>query len=208
MDKSDNQKQKTEELILEAAKKVFLQKGMHGARMQDIADEAGINKAMLHYYFRSKEKLFEIIFLEMFGKLMPRVQEILGSHRTVVEKLELFVESYLDLLLENPYVPIFIINEMHKNPDLLIQKLKLNNGHGFPNLPEFLLQVQREVQEGKIRAVEPLQLMLNVVAMCVFPFLGKPMLQHIAALDDATYLQLMRQRKASIIHFLRMALTP
>src|SRR6478735_10691909 len=92
----------TEEKILNAAKKVFLTKGMDGARMQDIADKAGINKALLHYYFRSKDKLFERIFIEEAQKFMPRVTHIMLSEMTLFEKIEKFVGEYIDTLIQNP----------------------------------------------------------------------------------------------------------
>src|SRR3982751_3647938 len=95
----------TEEKILSAAKKAFLTKGMDGARMQDIADKAGINKALLHYYFRSKDRLFEMIFLEEARKFMPRIATIMLSELTLFEKIEKFVDQYIDTLSQNPLLP-------------------------------------------------------------------------------------------------------
>src|SRR3954454_20198668 len=108
--------QSTEERILAAAQKVFLAKGMDGARMQDIADEAGINKALLHYYFRSKDKLFEQIFLDVASALLPRIFAILESDRGLFEKIENFCDEYISQLIETPYVPIFILNEINRQP--------------------------------------------------------------------------------------------
>src|SRR4051795_1256053 len=106
----------TEEKILNAAKKVFLTKGLEGARMQDIADEAGINKALLHYYFRSKDKLFETIFLQVANEFLPKVFAILQSEDSLFKKIELFCAAYIDQEIETPYVPIFIIREMNRDP--------------------------------------------------------------------------------------------
>ena len=97
--------QSTEQIILEAAKKVFVRKGMAGARMQDIADEAGINKALLHYYFRNKEKLFEMIFMEAAEKFFPRINAIFDSDQPLFEKIESFCEEYISVVMENPYLP-------------------------------------------------------------------------------------------------------
>src|SRR5436190_24232698 len=102
----------TEELIKNTAREVFMQKGLDGARMQDIADKAGINKALLHYYFRSKDKLFEMIFMEEARKFMPRVATIMLSELTLFEKIEKFVGQYIDTLSQNPLLPIFILNEI------------------------------------------------------------------------------------------------
>src|SRR4029077_761858 len=103
--------QATEHRILEAARKVFQSKGMHGARMQDIADSAGINKALLHYYFRNKEQLFESIFKEALEKFLPVLRELVESDFPLGKKIKSFVDGYTDVLLENPFLPAFIIHE-------------------------------------------------------------------------------------------------
>ena len=97
--------QGTEEKILSAARKIFTTKGMAGARMQDIANEAGINKALLHYYYRDKEKLFETIFLEEAQKFFPKINAIFQSDDPLFLKIEKFVDEYIDEMLENPYLP-------------------------------------------------------------------------------------------------------
>src|SRR3954462_1734201 len=93
----------TEERILSAAQKVFLAKGMDGARMQDIADEAGINKALLHYYFRSKDKLFEQIFLNVATAFLPKIFFILKGENTLFEKIEKFCDEYITQIIKTPY---------------------------------------------------------------------------------------------------------
>src|SRR5690606_40702738 len=109
----------TEEKIFEAAFKVFQSKGFTGARMQEIADEAGINKAMLHYFFRSKEKLFEAVFMKAFGKLAPQINEIFNSDDDLFEKIRKFTASYITFVIEYPFLPQFIIQEMNNNPDFV-----------------------------------------------------------------------------------------
>src|SRR5690606_5270048 len=107
----------TEAKLLAAAKKVFTTKGLAGARMQDIADEDGVNKAMLHYYFRDKDKLFEMIFLEEAEKFFPKINIIFESEVTLFEKIEQFVNEYIDEMLEIPYLPWFILNELNRDAD-------------------------------------------------------------------------------------------
>src|SRR6187402_2554521 len=97
--------QGAQEKILAAARKVFTTKGMAGARMQDIADEAGINKALLHYYFRDKDKLFETIFMEEAQRFFPKINAIFQSDDPLFEKIEKFVNEYIDEMQENPYLP-------------------------------------------------------------------------------------------------------
>jgi len=121
----------TEEKILAAARKVFTTKGMAGARMQDIADEAGMNKALLHYYFRDKEKLFETVFLAEAQKFFPTINAIFASEQPLFEKIETFVSEYIDEMLENPYLPWFVINEINRDPDQFMYKI-----WGKDNLPK------------------------------------------------------------------------
>jgi TetR/AcrR family transcriptional regulator len=120
-----------EERILAAAKKVFTTKGMAGARMQDIADEAKINKALLHYYFRDKDKLFEVVFLEEAQKFFPKINGIFNSDAPLFEKIENFVNEYIDEMQENPYLPWFVMNEINRDPDQFMYKI-----WGKDNLPK------------------------------------------------------------------------
>ena len=107
----------TEQRILEAARNIFIHKGYYGARMQEIADEAGINKALLHYYFRSKDRLFETIFQQSFSKFVPVIGGILAGSDPWQKKIGAFVENYLQLLYSNPYLPQFILNEINRDPE-------------------------------------------------------------------------------------------
>jgi len=154
----------TEQKILDAARKVFIAKGMAGARMQDIADEAGINKAMLHYYFRSKEKLFETIFKELSIEFLPRVNAIFESDLSLFEKIEVFCSEYISRMMENPFIPLFIVNEINKQPEIFLKKMW---GGKRPQIGKFLQQIESEIQKGAIERIHPAQLMLNMVSMCV-----------------------------------------
>jgi TetR/AcrR family transcriptional regulator len=185
----------TEEKILEAAKNIFLAKGLDGARMQDIADEAGINKAMLHYYFRSKDKLFEQIFTEVAGHFLPKIIAILEAEKTVFEKIEMFCREYISQVIETPYVPIFILNEINKQPEVFLKKV-LNIRK--PPVEAFLKQLEREAKQGIIKRTDPLQLFLNVLSLCVFPFVARPMLQLISGKDRSAFNLMMEQRKKEV----------
>jgi TetR/AcrR family transcriptional regulator len=109
----------TEEKILAAARAVFMEKGMDGARMQDIADRAGINKALLHYYFRNKDKLFEMIFQDAMGRFMPRLADVIIADVDFFVKIEKMVSMYMDMLAQNPYLPQFVLNEVNRQPRCL-----------------------------------------------------------------------------------------
>lgn len=192
--------QSTEARILEAAKKIFVAKGMAGARMQDIADEAGINKALLHYYFRNKEKLFEVIFLEAAHKLFPRINEIFSSDQPLFEKIESFCEEYILMVMQNPYLPLFVLNEINRDPDYFLRKVWVASDK--PNPAKFLEQIEREVKKGTIKRISPLHLLLNLVSMAIFPFVAKPMIQKNLALDELQFRAVMEQRKKEIPKFI------
>ena len=113
-------KNSTEKQILEAAQKVFVLKGFDGARMQEIADEAGINKSLLHYYFRSKENLFESIFIDAFMKVQANLADLVSSDRPFLEKIQNFIDLYLDILTANPYLPAFVSHEVNRNPEKIL----------------------------------------------------------------------------------------
>jgi AcrR family transcriptional regulator len=189
----------TEQRILEAAKKVFVSKGMAGARMQDIADEAGINKALLHYYFRNKEQLFETIFLEVSTQFWPQVSLIFESDKQLFEKIEEFCNAYITKVLENPYIPMFVLNEMNQNPEFFFRKIWKS---GPPKLGKFVQQIDDDIKANKIKPVSPVQLLMNMISMCVFPFIGKPIFQAAIGLDDLQYRLLLEQRKQDVPRFI------
>ncbi|MEO8413363.1 MAG: TetR/AcrR family transcriptional regulator [Ginsengibacter sp.] len=190
----------SEEKILAAAKKVFILKGMSGARMQDIADEAGINKALLHYYFRSKEKLFEVIFMEAAQKLFPKINSIFESEMPLFEKIENFSDEYITVMTENPYLPLFVLNEISRDPQNFLKKI-IGKQH-LPRPQKFLDQIEREVKKGTIKKISPLQLLMNLISLSVFPFVAKSMIQFTLGLDELQYRVIMEQRKKEIPKFI------
>lgn len=189
----------TEERILFAAKRVFMSRGMAGARMQDIADEAGINKAMLHYYFRNKEKLFEKVFEISLLQFLPGIRDILESDEPLFKKIHQFCNLYISHLSENPFLPIFIINEVNKQPDRFLKKIW---GRRVPQLNIFTEQVSDEIRNGRIKKTEPLQLFMNMLSLCIFPFLSKPLLQRVGGIDETRFSLLMEQRKKEVSKFI------
>ncbi|MGJ8746069.1 TetR/AcrR family transcriptional regulator [Polaribacter sp.] len=189
----------TESLILEAAKRIFQAKGMDGARMQEIANEAGINKAMLHYYYRSKQLLFEAVFKNAFSLLAPQLNTILNDDSSIEEKVKNFSSNYITFIAEHPYLPNFIIQELNRNPDFIL-KMKENNA--LPNLDKFKKQVAIEVEKGFIRSIHAEQLFINILALNVFPFIAKPLIQNLIAVEDETFQQLIEARKTEVANFI------
>ena len=196
----ETKEKSTEEKILAAAKKVFLSKGMAGARMQDIADEAGINKALLHYYFRNKEKLFEVIFMEASQKFFPKISFLFESGMPLFEKIEHICVEYVTVMSENPYLPLFVLNEISRDPETFLDKIW--NKQGFPKPQKFLEQIEKEVKKGTIKKISPLHLLINMISLCIFPFVGKAMIQSINSLDELQFRNIMIQRKKEVPKFI------
>ncbi len=185
----------TEEKIFNAARVVFQKKGFSGARMQEIADEAGINKAMLHYCFKSKELLFKAIFMNAFGQLAPQINEIFNSQDTVFEKIKKFTHSYISFVMLNPYLPQFIIQEMNNNPDFVMSFMNFENR---PNPSILIAQIEKEIAEGIIQPIPPKQLLLNVFSMTVFPFAAQMMMKGMLQISDIEFNIMMEERKTLI----------
>jgi len=190
----------TSEKILAAARKVFLTKGMSGARMQDIANAAGINKALLHYYFSSKDKLFEKVFMEEANKFFPKINMIFESPLPLFEKIKQFASEYIDEIQQNPYLPMFMLTQINQDTDKFLGKIMGKNNQ--PNPQNFLAQIEKEVKKGTIKPISPVQLLLNLLSLCVFPFMAKPMILRKIGLDELQFRHLMEQRKKEIPEFI------
>lgn len=185
----------TEEKIFNAARIVFQKKGFAGARMQEIADEAGINKAMLHYCFKSKQLLFEAVFMNAFGQLAPQINAIFKSDETVFDKIRKFAHSYISFVIDNPYLPQFIIQEMNNNPEFAMSFL---NHENRPNPDLLISQIEKEIIAGIIKPINPKQLLLDIFSLTVFPFAAQMLVKTIIQISDSEFNQLMEERKTSI----------
>jgi AcrR family transcriptional regulator len=191
----------TEEKILAAAKKVLFARGFAGARMQDIADEAGINKALLHYYFRSKEKLFEMIFRDALGTLMPKISMTFSDDSiSFSEKLRSFCHSYIDTWREHPYIPMFVLHELHTGSGKGF--VRLMEETRFQPIREVLAAIDKAVKKKEIRKVDPRQLFLNMISLCMFPFLGAPVFKKVTALTDKQFDKMMEDRAEEVSTFI------
>jgi TetR/AcrR family transcriptional regulator len=195
----------TEQRIFDAAHDVFLKKGLDGAKMQEIADHAGINKALLHYYYRTKEKLYESVVKAVIGRAIPVVQQMIEADLPLREKIERFVDFYVDMIGRNPFVPLFLITEMNKHPERFFE-------HVFPKeLPKpafFLRQVEAEIAAGTIRPFKPAHLLINIISMCIFPFLARPLIRVALGLDPAELKKFLEERKSEVKRFVFAALEP
>nr|NQU90194.1 TetR/AcrR family transcriptional regulator [Bacteroidota bacterium] len=189
----------TEQNILNAAKKVFIEKGRQGTRMQEIANEAGINKALLHYYFRSKEKLFEAVFLEAFHKFLPQIEQLVESDRPFFEVLKFFIDNYINLIFENPHIPGFILHELSQNPDSIARFMSQR----VSNLPKLYDKIEKEMTDGIIKPMDPRQILINLIGLCVFPFVAKPIVKSVFFQnDEEVYQSFLLDRKYQVYDFI------
>lgn len=188
----------TDQNILQAARQVFHQKGLAGARMQEIADKAEINKAMLHYYYKNKEQLFDAVFQQDIQTLLPSIIEVLTRKTGLFDKLRQFSNHYITTIQNNPHLPGFVINELTRNPQRMV---KMVTGHQHFNPQPFFDQVRSEVEKGTIKPIDPHQLLVNTVSMCLFPFIGKPMLKGILQKDEEAFWEFIEQRKTDVPEF-------
>jgi AcrR family transcriptional regulator len=185
----------TEEKIKNAALKLFTKKGFAATRTRDISEEAGINLALLNYYFRSKEKLFDLVMAETLQKFFMGMHQILNDESTTVdEKVAMFVDNYTEMLKQQPDLPLFIFHELKRNPDQLASKI----GAAGVFKSYFIKQLQQGIESGKYPRIHPLHFVINMVGMAVFPFIGAPLLKHLAGMDQKTFYALMDERKVLI----------
>ncbi len=196
--------QNTEQLILNAARRVFTNKGFAAARMEDIAAEAGMNRALLHYYFRSKEKMFDMIFEENLQLFYGNFLAVLQQDVPFKDKIAMLVSTEIDTLLEHPEIPLFIVQEIARKPEQLKDKMKTIRIHRF--VEEFGRQLTEETQRGNIRKVDPRQFFMSFMGMCIFPFIAKPMLKVVMQQKDSEFARLMEERKKEVTRTLLLSL--
>ncbi len=189
----------TEDKILLAASKVFTEKGFSGTRTRDIAEEAGINLALLNYYFRTKEKLFEQVMkvkiVVLFGQIIPIVT---NEKTSLDEKIDLASVKYFEILTKNPNLPIFVLSEIQKKTSdvksILPFEKVLNNSY-----------LMKQIKERKPE-VNPFHFLFNFLSMTVFPFLGKPILQSFDIMNEGEFQQFVEERKMMVPMWIKMML--
>ena len=194
----------SEERIKAAARKVFHQKGYAGTRTRDIAEEAGINHAMVNYYFRSKEKLFGIVMLETMTFFFKGVSTILNNENTSLEeKIEQVVANYIDLLLEEPELPTFMFNEVRTNPEPFVANTPILQALENSVLAR---QYAEAVAQGRITEPNLIHTVLNVISLVIFPFIAQPIFTALSRTDKEAYKALMLERKKLIPQWIKAML--
>ena len=194
---------KVEEKIFNAAKNEFIEKGFDGARMQSIADKAGLSKAALHYYYRSKERLFKKVASFIFNLMFDRIQQKISEEMSFEEKVRFFIDLYITTVVNHRKMAFFLFSELMKHPQILdelfMQGKKISN---------IFTAYETEVAKGTIRKIDPHHLMLNVVSMCLYPVLGQQLITRILGLSEQEYDRILQERKDQVYEFVMNSLRP
>lgn len=201
----------TERRILDAAHAVFVRTGTSGARTQEIAREAGVNSALLHYYFRSKERLAEAVFKRAACQLLPAVIRILSSDIPLEEKVDQVVQVELQHLSHAPYLPGYILSELAHHPDRVEQLFAAVTGElpskaGARMRSVLAAQIDARVRAGAMHAIAPEQFTVNLLALCVFPFAARPLLMAILGMNQAGFEEFIDRRRKELAPFFLRAL--
>jgi len=206
----DLKKTPTEEKILRSAKKIFYQKGLKGARMQEIADDAKVNKAMLHYYFRSKDKLFDKVFEQSVQSVSPILTNVFLEKTDLNNKIAHLIEMLIDFFLQEPYLSNFIVNELSQNPDKLFMNILDQKGGLIGKIiPLINDQIQVEIEKGTVKAeIRSAELILNIMSLCLLPIMSQTVLQKTLGIDDERMRRFMVKRKQTVTQFVLDAIKP
>ena len=201
--------QNKEELILQTAMQVFIDKGWHGAKMQEIADKAGINKALLHYYYRSKEKLYTKIFEFLIWRNLGELFNLFDDNLSFDEFLKKFIHNYIDVINKNPKIPMFLMRELSEGGTVAKEVLKnlIDGGRFRVDLP--LRKIQKAMDEGKIIKMDPRQVITTVIGSCIFFFIAEPIFNTLFV-DKSSFdrEQFIEERKEAIFKNVLFGLTP
>jgi len=209
-DQDDGPDEGTEQKIFDAADRVFARRGTDGARMQEIAEEAGVNKALLHYYYRTKDQLAEAVFKRIVVKFLPTVIEVMASDLELEEKVERIVHTYLDQLSRRPYIPGYVISEITHHPDRLPKLFEAVAANQVRKrvLTKLKRQIDERVAAGTLAPITPEQFFVNLVSLCIFPFAARPMLLVVFGLDAKGFERFIEQRRKELPKFVMRAMRP
>jgi TetR/AcrR family transcriptional regulator len=182
----------TEKLIKEAAKKVFFKKGHISASTKEIAEEAGVNRALIHYYFRSRDLLFNLVLEEAMRGFTSRISEIVSSDLDLRKKIKAFLDAFIQKAGELPYLETFLVTEMAKNPEKMKEFQRTNAEQTRLILKA---QIQKEISAGTLRDITVEHFMVNLMSLCNYPLIAKPIIQTIFGFDEKGYLEFLEERR-------------
>jgi|SRR5690606_25284135 len=185
----------TYRLIVDTAKTLFFKEGKFYATTQEIADAAGVNRTLINYYFRSRDALFDLVFMEAKRKQDKKQEIIITSELTVREKIEQFMDLFFEMAKEYPYLEMYLVNHINKHE---ICEIK-NSNHTKKMLKIFYVELEEEMNKGNLQKMEPVQFVLNLISMLSFPVSMRPLIQQGMDLTDKEYDKILSERKKVIL---------
>ncbi len=204
MNKDNNMEQQ----ILQCAEELFLEKGFSLVSTTDIAKKAGCNQALVHYYFRTKENLFQQIFQAKFTKFLYIFTTFDDSDEPFTTRLRKKIEAHFDLLIENRQIPFLIVNELILNEERRSALVKNIYNKNLEIYRRFDHELQEEIQKGNIRPISTLDLLINIVSMNIIIFFMLPLLESQFNFDDEEIAELLQQRKHEVVETIMCSLRP
>lgn len=185
----------TEQKIFDAATELFLEKGVDRTSVREIASKAGINLALMNYYFRSKENLFDAIFSGLVKKHSEQLIRILNSDLALDDKIRQYVREYIDMLSENPLLVSFVMAILHRSQEQITEMKAISNLYATD---EFTRQLMEESHKGNIRPVDPTQFFVDMLSLIAFPFAIKLLIQDKRNMSDEEFGVFIRARKERV----------
>lgn len=203
----------TEARILAAARSVFTRAGTAGARMQDIAREAGVNQALLHYYFRSKQALADRVFREAATTLFSALPRDFRPDARLEDLLRAFVHAYIDTVRQTPFIPAYVAAEVHQHPARVVQVIReITGADPTGSSPAILrivqLMIDARVAAGEMRPIRADQLVVNTMSLLAFPFVARALLAGVHGMDDAAFERFLDERRDDLPRFILNAVRP
>lgn len=198
----------TEYRIIEAAKHVFVRKGYVATTMGDIATEAGMGRTALHYYYRTKEMLFEALFNQLMNGLLPNIDSIMKEDSVILEKLPRIIEQYMVLLQQNPYLPIFVVNELNRDPQHLYQTI-LKDPSRIGPVVRLRKQIEEEMEKGLLRKMPLIYSVTTLMSLVIFPVLARDPFTNVFLNGDvAAFDAFLVERKSFVTNIMLQLFTP
>jgi len=185
----------TETLIKETAKRVFFQKGLLKATTQQIADEAGVNRALINYYFRSRDQLFKTVLEEAIHETRSKVDSIFNSDEPFKNKISKYLDVFIDRNVEFPYMQNFIFTEIMQDPEKMKEHFSRKRSHMMKHI---VPPLKKEIEKGSMSPVDPEHFIVNMMSMCSYPLIAKPFIQNMFSYDDKAYKKFLKERKKVI----------
>ena len=189
----------TEKLIKDTARDIFFQKGRLSATTQEIADEAGVNRALIHYYFRSREQLLQTVFQEAVNEIRGTVSEIFKTDAPFKTKISRYLDAFINHNVKYPYIQNFIVTEITSDPEKEKEYMKSKRERMFKTI---MPELEKEIREGKMAPIKFEHFMTNLTSLCSYPMVAKPILQRMFGFDDKSYRNFLKERKAIIYRML------